>query len=147
MICPVTTPGYYVDAENSKECAKEWRHAGRKVYLPSGCLWHDFWSDQTYEGGRWITVEAPLWQIPIFVKAGTILPRRRAALSTQEQTDEIRYEVYGGADGSFALYEDAGDGYGYEKGEYTITRLHWSEAEQKLLKDGKEIIAQIKWGR
>lgn len=143
MICPVTTPGYYVDAENSKEGAKEWRHSGRKVYLPAGCLWHDFWSCTTYEGGRWIEVEAPLCQIPIFVKAGTILPRRKAALSTQEQTDEILYEVYGGADGSFALYEDAGDGYGYEKGEYTITRLQWSEAEQKLFREGKEIPARV----
>lgn len=141
MICPVTTQGYYEATENVQDGARKWRHPGRRVYLPGSSPWHDFWSGKTYPGGSWIEVEVTLDRIPVFVKAGTILPRRKHALSTQEQTDEIQYEVYGGADGVFELYDDAGDGYGYEKGEYTITKLEWSEAEKRLYRNGVEIPA------
>ncbi|MBQ2101911.1 MAG: DUF5110 domain-containing protein, partial [Lachnospiraceae bacterium] len=130
MICPVTTPYFF--GENKGETA------ARRVYLPAGCNWYDYWTERGYEGGQWILAEAPLDRIPVFVKAGSILPKKPFALSTEEQTGELTLNVYSGQDATFSLYEDAGDGYGYEKGEYQFTELKWIEKEQKLLVNGNE---------
>lgn len=135
MVCPVTRPMYY--GKNGKKLAGT--EFTRSVYLPEGTVWYDYWTRERYEGGRWITVDAPLEKIPLFVRAGSILPVTRAALSTEEQTGEITFLVYEGADGSFELYEDAGDGYAYESGEYRVTQVSWSQAEQCLSENGKPI--------
>lgn len=119
MICPVTTPGEYCEDSDGKTV---WRHDGREVYFPQGCDWHDYWTGEIHQGGSRHQAKVTLDRIPIYVKDGSVLPKRKPALSTEEQTDEIQYVVYGDG-GSFELYEDAGDGYGYEKGEFTITRI------------------------
>lgn len=118
MICPVTTPGEYVEEDNREV----WKHDGREVYFPQGCDWHDYWTGEIHKGGSRCQVAVSLDRIPIYVKDGSVIPKRKPALSTEEQTDEIQYVAYGEG-GCFDLYEDAGDGYGYEKGEFSMTRI------------------------
>jgi len=104
----------------------------RRVYLPM-TLWYDFWTGQTTEGGKYIEASAPLDRIPLYVRAGSILP-----LGPDEQyADEkpngpIELRVYRGADGSFELYQDEGDNYDYEKGQHAVIPIAWSEAQRTL---------------
>lgn len=126
MVCPVTEPMYYMAGSvklNSVEKV-------RKVYLPEGNGWYDFYTNDYFQGGQWITVEATIDRMPIFVKEGTILPRVEFARATKQLSNQLQVFVYEGADGSFSLYEDDEDGYGYEEGQYSITRLSWEQ--QKL---------------
>ncbi|MGN1084107.1 MAG: DUF5110 domain-containing protein, partial [Lachnospiraceae bacterium] len=83
--------------------------------------------------------EAPIQTIPLFVREGSILPRTYPAQSTAELTDALLIDVYTGKDGEFVLYEDAGDGYGYENGEYRTFPLRWREKEQKFCMEDEEI--------
>ena len=117
MICPVTDP-MYIGTEREKI---------RKVYLPEGCGWYDYYSEKFYEGGQWINADAELDHIPVFVREGSIIPKTEAALSTEEQTGSITYYIYSGKDSEFTLYEDSGDGYGYEKGEYSLIPVRWDD--------------------
>ena len=118
MICPVVKPMYYgEDGEALENEAKT-----REVYLPKGCDWYDFETGDKYEGGSIVTVEAPLNRIPVFVKDGSIIPMREPARSTEEQTDPVVYRRFGeGA--RYEMYDDAGDGYAYEQGVYTLQRI------------------------
>ena len=149
MVCPVVRPLYFGERDevgndgNNPETAprldpqrKDCTTGQIRVYLPAGCTWFDFWTNRSYKGGQWITADAPLEHIPVFVKAGTILPHQPFAQSVEEQTEDITLTVYDGADGSFMLYEDAGDGYGYELGQYSITEIEWNALKQELLVNG-----------
>ena len=116
LICPVT----------------EYKARTRRVYLPEG-LWHERVTGRIRQGGAWIDAEAPLDAIPVFVRAGAILPLLRPALSTEEAfAQPCELCVFPGADGQFTLYEDAGDSYDYENGGYTLSRLSWDDAAGKL---------------
>lgn len=129
MVCPVTEPMYY--GINSVKIEKS-DHT-RKVYLPDGNDWFDFYTKEKYSGGQWITVKADISKIPLFVKAGSIIPRINPVRNTAEASNaEIKYDIYPGKDAEFCLYDDDGDGYGYEKGEYKITKLYWNDSENKL---------------
>lgn len=140
MICPVTESHYFTEPDVSigKYSDAEGTPYRRRTYLPAGTGWYDYHTNEYYEGGQWITADAPLDQIPVFVKAGTILPKKEFALSVEEQSEEYSLVVYAGADGEFTLYEDDGDGYGYEDGAYKLTKYEWIDAENKLLRDGEE---------
>ena len=141
MICPVTESYFFTEPNcfvGKTVDVEEVPHL-RKTYLPAGTGWYDYWTNEYYEGGQWIMANAPLDQIPIFVKAGTILPKKEFALSVEEQQGEISLTVYAGADGEFTMYEDAGDGYAYEEGEYQLTKYQWFDSELKLTKDGVEV--------
>ena len=129
MICPVTEPMYYdKDGKVLEKTVK-----ARAVYLPEGTGWYDFWTKRYYAGGQTIMADAPIDIIPIFVKAGSIIPMTHAMQYVDEIPDTpIRMHVYPGRDCQFELYDDAGDGYGYEKGKYTVTKLIWSEEKQHL---------------
>jgi alpha-D-xyloside xylohydrolase len=117
MVCPVLDAMYYDENGESLIAAEK----QRSVYLPAGCDWFDFYTGEKYEGGKTVTVSAPLDIIPFFVKDGSIIPMRAAALSTEEQNDEIEFKRFGNVTKGYEFYEDAGDGYGYEKGEYKLT--------------------------
>ncbi len=106
MVCPVTEP--MTEGESVRE-----------VYFPAGCDWYDFYTKERYAGGSAVTVRTGLDRIPLYVRGGSLLPLRHPALSTEEQTDEIEWVPFGGPDAAYEFYEDAGDGYGYERGEYT----------------------------
>ena len=129
LVCPVTHPILY--APGGERIAEPNRT--RRVYLPEGNDWFDFYTRERFRGGQWLEVPVVLERIPLFVKAGSIIPMTETVHSTaQSAAMPIEYRVFPGGDGEFTLYEDAGDGYGYEAGEYTLTHVRWCEAEQKL---------------
>ena len=103
------------------------------TYLPKGTLWYDFWTGKRYKGGQNVTLETTLDQVPMFIQAGSILPLGPEMQYVGEQTwDHLELHIYPGADGTFTLYEDEGDGYHYEKGIYTTITFHWSDKARKL---------------
>lgn len=129
MICPVTEPMYF--EAGSKPL--EGREKVRGIYLPEGTKWYDFYTGENYEGGQTVTVDAPIERIPVFVRAGSIIPAAAPGNSVEETLDgEIELLVYPGADVDYDFYEDAGDGYGYEQGEYAVTHMEWNDKEGKL---------------
>ena len=109
----------------------EYKATSRSVYFPEG-IWYDFYTGEKIEGGRRITVDAPYERMPLYVRAGSIIPMGPDMEWTEEvPSDEITLMVYPGADSSFTLYEDDGLTYGYEKGQYAITRIYWNDAAGK----------------
>lgn len=108
----------------------------RKVYLPAGTDWYNYWTNKRIHGGQTITVDAPIDTIPLFVKAGSIIPTGMPVESTNEVQKLAKLKIYPGADGSFTLYQDDGRTYAYEKGESKTTLLKWNDAQQKFTHDG-----------
>ncbi|WP_020524112.1 glycoside hydrolase family 31 protein [Catelliglobosispora koreensis] len=105
LVCPVTRPG----------------STHRAVYLPAGTGWVNVWDGSIHKGGRWIDAPAPAETIPVFARAGSIVPMKSGV------------RVFPGADGAFKLYEDAGDGWGYESGDYERFTLEWRDAQRTLV--------------
>lgn len=104
----------------------------REIYLPEG-LWIDFWSGETFEGGRSIFRDTPLEEVPLYVRAGSVLPVGPSVqYACEKDWNDLCVRIYPGADGEFVLYEDAGDGYGYEHGEYSTVRMTWDDASGVL---------------
>ena len=108
----------------------------REVYLPAGADWYNYWTNQKVHGGQTITVSAPIDQLPLFVKAGSIVPLGAPVLSTHETQAIAKVRVYPGADAAFALFQDDGMTYDYEKGESKITTLRWNDKTRMLSRDG-----------
>jgi alpha-D-xyloside xylohydrolase len=120
LVAPVTRPN-----------VSEWQ-----VYLPQAASWYDFWTGKQFNGGQTISTAAPLDKIPLFVKAGSIIPMGKFIQYTgQKSADTLEVRIYQGADGLFDLYEDEGDNYDYEKGSYTIIPFRWDE-QHKILTIG-----------
>jgi alpha-D-xyloside xylohydrolase len=105
----------------------------KEVYLPAGSDWYNFWTNEKLAGGRWVKVAAPIDQIPVFVRAGSIVPLGTPVESTADRQSIAELRVYAGKDADFALYDDDGKSYDYQQGKGTsTTQLHWSEASGKL---------------
>jgi len=104
----------------------------RSVYLPAGADWFDFWTGARTAGGASLNASAPLDRIPLSVRAGSILPLGPVIEYAGQATDPIELRVYPGADGDFALYEDGGDGYEYERGAHATIPIHWNDATRTL---------------
>ncbi|MBN8685645.1 MAG: DUF5110 domain-containing protein [Chitinophagales bacterium] len=103
------------------------------VYLPKTNKWYDFWTGKKHMGGQYIKAAAPSDKIPLFVKAGSIIPLgKEMQYSNEKPNDSLEIRIYTGADGSFNLYEDEGDNYNYEKGKYTVIPFHWNDKKQTL---------------
>jgi len=117
MANPVTNPGVTT----------------RRVYLPAASRWTDFWTGESRKGGETIDSVATIDRMPLFVRAGSIVPygpdREFAA---QEPGAPIELRVYPGANGEFTLYEDEGDSYNYEHGAYATLALRWNDATRTL---------------
>jgi alpha-D-xyloside xylohydrolase len=104
----------------------------RQVYLPDA-KWYDFWTGSALVGGRPINADAPLDRLPLYVRAGSILPLGpEEEWSTEKAADPIELRIYRGANGEFTLYEDENDNYDYEKGVYATIPLHWDDAAHTL---------------
>lgn len=129
LVCPVTRPMYYGPQSTPIPDAPR----TRAVYLPAGRQWYSFWTSEVHEGGQSITAQAPLSIIPLFVPAGSILPMG-AETQYADELPNASYEifVYTGADVEFTLYEDAGEGYDYEQGAYSLIQISWSESSQQF---------------
>ena len=108
----------------------------RNVYLPAGTDWFNYWTNERVHGGQTISVDAPIDTLPIFVRAGSILPLGEPVESTNEEQKIATLRVYPGADADFDLYRDDGNTYAYEQGKFDLTHLHWSQATGKLQHTG-----------
>ena len=102
------------------------------VYLPIDADWFDFWTGKHFAGGQTIKTDAPLDKIPLFVKAGSVIPMGKVIQSSAEKSDTLEIRIYEGADARFELYEDEGDNYNYEKGLYSTITFRWDDKAQKL---------------
>ena len=105
--------------------------ATRHLYLPRG-KWYNFWTGDAREGGRFIDASAPLQEMPIFVKSGTILPMGPVVEYAGRTPGPIELRIYRGTDADFALYEDDGKTYDYEKGSYATIPIHWNDSDDTL---------------
>lgn len=104
----------------------------RTVYLPRG-TWYDFWTGQKSEGARRIERRVDLETMPLYVRAGTILPQGPVRQYTSQKVDDpVQFTIYPGADGSFLLYEDDGISFNYRKGEWIGLDLKWADAQRSL---------------
>ena len=102
-------------------------------YLPKGTTWYDFWTGKRYKGGQSVKLETQLNRVPMFVRAGSIVPMGPEMQYVGEKSwDQLELRVYPGADGQFVLYEDEGDGYNYEKGAYSTINIKWNERTRTL---------------
>jgi len=121
LVAPVTAPGT----------------GTRKVYLPAGTDWIDFWTGATVAGGRETDAAAALETIPLFVRAGSIIPMGpEEQYAGEKPVAPVELRVYRGANGNFTLYEDEGDGYNYERGACSTIPISWDE-KARVLSIGK----------
>ncbi|MBQ3765765.1 MAG: glycoside hydrolase family 31 protein [Bacteroidales bacterium] len=116
----------------------EYKARSRKVYFPAGG-WYDFYSGRYVEGSRTMTVSAPYERMPLYVRAGSIIPfGPDMQWSDEKPADNIRLYVYAGRDADFTLYEDDGVTYGYEKGSFAKIPVHWDDASRTLTIGARE---------
>ena len=102
-------------------------------YLPKGAVWYDFWTSKRYQGGKDVVLTTTLDRVPMFVRAGSILPLGpEMQYVGEKQWDNLELRVYPGANGEFLLYEDEGDGYNYEKGVYSTIAFSWDDKTSTL---------------
>ncbi len=121
LVAPVTEPDI-----------TEWN-----VYLPQAASWYDFWSGQKYEGGQLINAQAPLNKIPLFVRAGSIVPMgKKIQYTGQLPADTVEIRIYKGTNGRFELYEDENDNYNYEKGVFSTIAFRWND-DSRILTIGR----------
>lgn len=110
----------------------------QNVYLPAGASWYDFWTGELIKGGKYINRATPIEIMPLYVKAGTIVPwGPDVQYATEKKWDNLEIRVYPGADADFTLYEDEHDNYDYEKGLFSEIKFHWDDNAQLLTIDKK----------
>ena len=150
LVAPITHAQYTPEAVVKVSEEEGWNRDGAKktktdaavdfmetkptnIYLPAGTLWYDFWTNEKHEGGKEITKETTLDVIPLYVKAGSIIPvGPQVQYATEKPWDHLELKVYAGANGNFILYEDEFDNYNYEKGVYTEIPISWNNTSCKL---------------
>jgi len=108
----------------------------RAVYLPMGCDWYNYWTNERLRGGQTVMTDAPIDTLPLFVRAGSIVPLGAEVLSAQQPQAIESVRVYPGASGAFTLFQDDGKTYAYEKGAAAITKLTWDDAAHRLKHEG-----------
>ncbi|MTK54457.1 TIM-barrel domain-containing protein [Paludibacter sp.] len=142
LVSPVTEPMYWKKQLQGKDSVKVEDYSAVKtkdVYLPKGTDWYDFWTGEKAEGGKTIHKEVPLDIIPLYVKAGSILPvGPKVQYATEKKWDNLEIRIYPGADGEFTLYEDENDNYNYEKGIYSTIRFSWNDKQKSLTIDKRK---------
>lgn len=121
LVNPVVEPLYYLPNNVKMESSAYTRN----VYLPKGTQWIDFWTGKRFDGGQNVKADAAFETMPLFVRAGSIIPMGPFIQYSTEKTDPVEIRVYSGADGDFTLYEDENDTYNYEKGLYSLITFHW----------------------
>lgn len=130
LVNPVTRPMLYAAGSQPLNDVP----LTRPVYLPAGTDWYNIWSGQKYTGGQTVQADAPLDRLPLFVRAGSILPMGPVRQHVNDLPEApVELHIYSDQDGSFDLYEDEGDQYNYEDGAFTSIKIHWLTAERRLL--------------
>ena len=112
----------------------ESKSVGRQVYLPANADWMDFWTNERLTGGQTVTKECPIDVMPLYVKAGSIIPftTEKVQYATEKPWNKLELRVYPGTDGTFTLYEDEFDNYDYENGQYTEIPVSWDDGTRTL---------------
>ena len=127
LVRPVTEPMYVATATTFNPVRNI------ETYLPGGTSWFNFWTGVKMDGGKKVSTPAPIDQIPLFIKAGSIIPwGPQVQYAGEKSWDKLQIRIYPGADADFILYEDENDNYNYEKGQYSEIPFHWDDKKQKL---------------
>ena len=138
LVNPVTS-AQYVAKNNGVNVEDFSKVKTQKVYLPKGTEWFDFWTGVKHAGGTTIEKETPIDVMPLFVKAGSIIPfGPNVQFATEKKWDNLEIRVYPGANGTFTLYEDENDNYNYEKGQFTTITFRWNDKKQQLSVDDRK---------
>jgi alpha-D-xyloside xylohydrolase len=134
LVCPVTESMY------SKDMKEDWSTIKSiEVYLPKGADWIDFWTGEKLTGGQIVSRETPIDIIPLYVKAGSIIPVGPGVqYATEKKWDDLEIRVYEGANCEFTLYEDENDNYNYEKGMYSTIAFSWNNSKKALTINKRE---------
>jgi alpha-D-xyloside xylohydrolase len=104
----------------------------RHLYLP-GTSWYNFWTGESVSGGRTVDAQSPIERIPLYVRAGSILPLGPdMEYAAEKPADPIEIRIYRGANGTFTIYEDENDTYNYEKGVHATIPLWWDDTAHTL---------------
>ena len=151
LACPIASPQYTEEKIIRTDAMTGWNKQNEKIkelennnadwtasksavkYLPKGAKWYDFWTNKQYKGGQNVTIETTLDRVPMFVRAGSILPLGPEMQYVGEKAwDNLELRIYPGANGTFTLYEDEGDNYNYEKGQYATIVFQWNDSKKTL---------------
>ncbi|MEJ8843643.1 TIM-barrel domain-containing protein [Lacibacter sp. H375] len=139
LVCPVTQPMYWKTERRNNDSVKVVDYSTireKEVYLPKGTDWYDFWTGEKFTGGQTVLKKVPLDILPLYVKAGSIVPLgSNVQFATEKKWDSLEIRIYKGTDGNFTLYEDENDNYNYEKGMYSTIQFHWNDAKKTLTID------------
>jgi alpha-D-xyloside xylohydrolase len=134
LVCPVTERMYNQNGKADFSTVKK-----RELYLPAGTNWIDFWTGEMIKGRQIITRETPLDIMPLYVKAGSIIPiGPDVQYAEEKEWDNLEIRIYEGADGEFTLYEDENDNYNYEKGLYSTITFNWNDGSKTLTISDRE---------
>jgi alpha-D-xyloside xylohydrolase len=109
----------------------------RRVYLPAGADWYDWWTNRRYSGGQWIDAAAPIERIPLFVRAGSIVPLGAPVQNTSQRQALTEIRIYPGGNANFTLYDDDGVTNAYRSGGGRSAQLRWDESSKRLSASGK----------
>jgi alpha-D-xyloside xylohydrolase len=136
LISPVTNAMYIKPSVNGRDTVQVEDFSAiksKETYLPAGTDWFDFWTAEKLSGGKKVAKETPLDIIPVYVKAGSILPiGPNVQYASEKKWDNLEIRIYPGANGKFVLYEDENDNYNYEKGIYTTINFDWNDKSKTL---------------
>ena len=104
-----------------------------KVFLPEGD-WHYLYSGKVFAGNQEIMIECPIYKLPVFIKAGSVIPTQKAGMNTSEKTNELMLHVYQGKNSSdFIFYTDDGETYQYQQGNFARRKVEYNPNEKKLV--------------
>lgn len=132
LVAPVTQP-FYAKGAKAQSTVDFSQTQTTPVYLPQGADWYDFWTGEKQSGGIELQRETPIDLLPLYVKAGSILPFGPDIQYAGEKSGyDLELRIYPGADAEFTLYEDENDQYNYEQGNYSTIRMLWNDANRRL---------------
>ncbi len=136
LVSPVTNAMYVKPGVSEKEKIQVEDFStikAKETYLPAGADWYDFWTAEKFSGGNKVSRQTPLDIIPVYVKAGSVIPVGPSVQYAEEKKwDNLEIRIYPGANGKFVLYEDENDNYNYEKGVYSTITFTWDDAKKTL---------------
>ncbi|WP_345949636.1 TIM-barrel domain-containing protein [Mucilaginibacter sp. PAMB04274] len=137
LVAPVTEAMFVKPAVNGRDSLRKDDFTTVKAkqgYLPANVSWYDFWTGEKLVGGTRISKPVALDVMPLYVKAGSILPLGpKVQYAEEKRWDNLEILIYPGADGNFTLYEDENDNYHYEEGKYSEIKFHWDDKRHQLL--------------
>jgi alpha-D-xyloside xylohydrolase len=136
LVSPVTNPMYIKPSVNGRDTIQVEDFStvkSKEIYMPAGADWYDFWTGEKFTGGNKISKQTPLDIIPLYVKAGSVIPvGPNVQYAEEKKWDNLEIRIYPGANGKFVLYEDENDNYNYERGIYSTITFDWDDKKKTL---------------